>query len=41
MVIAEGMAQKIIDIPDYEIVSEPLFIRPAIPREDYLAEHWW
>jgi len=40
-VIAEGLAQKIIDIPDYEIVSEPLFVRPPIPWNDYLADHWW
>jgi len=41
MVIAEGLAQKIIDIPDYEIVTEPLFVRPPISRRDYFADHWW
>jgi len=41
LVIAEGLAQKIIDIPDYEIVSEPLFVRPPVSRNDYLVDHWW
>ena len=41
LVVAEGLAQKIIDIPDYEIVTEPIFVRPRVPKENYLTGQWW
>jgi hypothetical protein len=41
LVIAEGLAQKIIDIPDYDIQSEPLFVWPRIPRNEWRGDRWW
>jgi hypothetical protein len=41
MVIAEGLANKIIDIPEYGIVSHPLYQRPILNWNDYYIEHWW
>ncbi len=41
LVIAEGLAQRIIDICDYDITTEPILIRPRIPKESYLIGHWW
>ena len=41
LVVAEGLAQRIIDICDYDITTEPILIRPRIPKESYLTGHWW
>jgi hypothetical protein len=41
LVIAEGLAQRSIDIPPYDFMTEPIFPRPRIPRESYLTGHWW
>jgi hypothetical protein len=41
MVIAEGLANKIIDISEYGIVSQPLYQRPKLNWNDYYIEHWW
>jgi hypothetical protein len=41
LVVAEGLAQRIIDIPDYDITTEPIFVRPRVPKESYLTGHWW
>ena len=41
LVVAEGLAQRIIDIPDYDITTEPILVRPRVPKESYLSGHWW
>jgi len=41
MVIAEGLANRIIDIPPYGITKQPL-IKPKAPRCDYhITGDWW
>jgi len=41
LVVAEGLAQRIINIPPYDFTTEPILPRPRLPRDDYLNGHWW
>lgn len=41
LVVAEGLANKIVDIPDYGITSEPLFAPPVIPWDAFVKNDWW
>lgn len=41
LVVAEGLANRIVDIPEYGVTSKPLFVPPVIPWDNYLDGHWW
>ena len=40
LVVAEGLAQRIIDICDYDITTKPILRRSRIPKESCLTGHW-
>jgi hypothetical protein len=41
LVVAEGLANRIVDIPEYGVTSHPLYVPPVIPWDNYLDGHWW